>query len=150
MKTLLSTLLVTAAAAALACTTTGDRPPRSSADAPAAATDPAPAPAPAVEAVPDNSSRTAVRPAPRQEAGPKPPPPEPVVEIRWEIDPAIPDPEELEDSRILAKFRAPDGAVIVVYEKADGTVIRRRIRGMADSDMMLVEEKVIEERPPGS
>jgi hypothetical protein len=48
---------------------------------------------------------------------------------------------------VLAKFRAPDGAVIVVFERPDGTVIRRRIRSVGEGTRF-VEEKAIDERPP--
>jgi hypothetical protein len=156
MRSLAAALCLAAAGVAAACGTAGERPPAT----PAAAPSPAEAP--------DNASSTAVLPAPRvaqpqpapapapaePAAAAKPPrkprPPEPEIEIQWgTIDSTIPTPDDIHPDRILAKFRAPDGAVIVVYTRArDGQLIRRRIRGLGSSGMKMVEEKFLEEGPP--
>ena len=163
MRSLAAALcLATAGVAAAACGTAGERSPATPAAAPASAPE-------AAAAVPDNDSAAAVLPAPRvaqpqpapapapptePAAAEKPPrkprPPEPEIEIQWgKFDDTIPTPDDIHPDRVLAKFRAPDGAVIVVYRRArDGQLIRRRIRGLGTSGMKMVEEKFLEEGPP--
>jgi hypothetical protein len=167
---------VVAAVVAAGCGTAGDRPP-AGAPADAAAPPPADAAtpeAPPAAAAPDNASATAplTTPAPmpaevrraqpperrpmpaevRRAQPPRPPdpppPPPPVVEIQWTIDETIPTPDDIRPGAVLAKFRAPDGAVIVVYRSGE-RVVRRRIRGFGGGFSHLVEELDIDDRPPG-
>jgi hypothetical protein len=133
--------LALASALALACGS--GRPPATPASAPAAT------PAAPTGTVPDNASTTALLPAPAPARAAIPEEPQPDIPIQWTVDESISTPRDVPKKSVLAKFHAADGSAIVVYEMADGTVVRRRIRGLGGKGgFIAVEEKVIDERPP--
>ena len=132
--------LALASALALACGS--GRPPATPA-ATSAAT-----PAPPSGTVPDNASTTALLPAPAPTLARAvvPEEPQPDIPIQWTVDESIATPRDVPKKSVLAKFHAADGSAIVVYEMADGTVIRRRIRGLGGKGgFIAVEEKAIDE-----